>query len=551
MFPTGGKKRFENPEPSSPKVTCIGQVRVKTKQQGNKMRNLSNRRGNEVSFRRIEQIHELFVSVRFGEGQGKGIGEIDGNERGEWWEFLWGVFARWLVAGREIELVVGGQEERRERGERSLRRHVGEEREIDYEKCEEGGVVVKEEEARVSICIPPKNALLLMRCKSDPMRVSALANRFWESADPKDDDDDEDDEKEEVENGDHEDEEHENLEGEVLKTNKDVEVTEKLVAIKATEDEEDENPEADLHLLMDVEDVEAEERVNPEEELDLNVEFQEEDEENQEPLLVQHVTIEAEAEEIGVSAIVSEAVTDPETLELDENAPKLIEEEEEEERRISHQSSSVLSVESDSEDQEEEKNNEENEEAEKSTAEKETQETATHVSSESEETHKEGELTESLEGRESEVKMKQEIESGQMLPDCLLMMMCEPKLSMEVSKETWVCSTDFIRWLPERRKVNKTDGRNLPKNRIRIDANPPPSRSSCSLPATAAVSMAAVIEQKLAVAAYEPLVLKRCKSEPMRTAPAKLAPETCFWKNRKLEPHRRATFGFSAAWVGF
>ncbi|PSR95702.1 RING finger protein [Actinidia chinensis var. chinensis] len=599
MFPTGGKKRFENPEPSSPKVTCIGQVRVKTKQQGNKMRNLSNRRGNEVSFRRIEQIHEVgssnqTQSFQAGNNQTqnleskshrnqrwvhlplticealrgigaefsclfpcasardreKELGKSTETREGSGGSSCGGVFARWLVAGREIELVVGGQEERRERGERSLRRHVGEEREIDYEKCEEGGVVVKEEEARVSICIPPKNALLLMRCKSDPMRVSALANRFWESADPKDDDDDEEDEKEEVENGDHEDEEHENLEGEVLKTNKDVEVTEKLFAIKATEDEEDENPEADLHLLMDVEDVEAEETVNPEEELDLNVEFQEEDEENQEPLLVQHVTIEAEAEEIGVSATVSEAVTDPETLELDENAPKLIEEEE---RRRSHQSSSVLSVESDSEDQEEEKNNEENEEAEKkSTAKKETQETATHVSSESEETHKEGELTESLEGRESEVKMKQEIESGQILPDCLLMMMCEPKLSMEVSKETWVCSTDFIRWLPERRKVNKTDGRNLPKNRIRIDANPPPPRSSCSLPATAAVSMAAVIEQKLAVAAaYEPLVLKRCKSEPMRTAPAKLAPETCFWKNRKLEPHRRATLGFSAAWVGF
>ena len=59
MFPTGGKKRFENPEPSSPKVTCIGQVRVKTKKQGKKMRNLSNGRGNEVSFRRIEQIREV------------------------------------------------------------------------------------------------------------------------------------------------------------------------------------------------------------------------------------------------------------------------------------------------------------------------------------------------------------------------------------------------------------------------------------------------------------------------------------------------------------
>ncbi|KAI3690951.1 hypothetical protein L2E82_49164 [Cichorium intybus] len=31
------------------------------------------------------------------------------------------------------------------------------------------------------------------------------------------------------------------------------------------------------------------------------------------------------------------------------------------------------------------------------------------------------------------------------LPECLLLMMYEPKLSMEVSKETWVSSKDFIR----------------------------------------------------------------------------------------------------------
>ncbi|KAE8672064.1 hypothetical protein F3Y22_tig00111852pilonHSYRG00007 [Hibiscus syriacus] len=34
------------------------------------------------------------------------------------------------------------------------------------------------------------------------------------------------------------------------------------------------------------------------------------------------------------------------------------------------------------------------------------------------------------------------------LPDCLMLMMCEPKLSMEVSKETWVCRGDFINKQP-------------------------------------------------------------------------------------------------------
>lgn len=51
MFHSGTKKRggggFENPEPSSPKVTCIGQVRVRSKKQGKKLRTRSKRR--EVS----------------------------------------------------------------------------------------------------------------------------------------------------------------------------------------------------------------------------------------------------------------------------------------------------------------------------------------------------------------------------------------------------------------------------------------------------------------------------------------------------------------------
>ena len=68
MFPTGGggKRRggcgFENPEPSSPKVTCIGQVRVKTKKQGKKMRARSKRRG-EASFRKGEQHQQQQVVI--------------------------------------------------------------------------------------------------------------------------------------------------------------------------------------------------------------------------------------------------------------------------------------------------------------------------------------------------------------------------------------------------------------------------------------------------------------------------------------------------------
>ncbi|KAA8536807.1 hypothetical protein F0562_029285 [Nyssa sinensis] len=64
--------------------------------------------------------------------------------------------------------------------ERTLRRHAVEEIEIRDENVKDE--VVEEDEARVSICVPPKNAL--------------LANRFRESPVPKDEE--EDDEKEEV-----------------------------------------------------------------------------------------------------------------------------------------------------------------------------------------------------------------------------------------------------------------------------------------------------------------------------------------------------------------
>ena len=73
---------------------------------------------------------------------------------------------------------------------------------------EERNEDLEEEEVSVSICVPPKNALLLMRCRSDPVKMGALANRFWESlvhkvedeGDDQDEDEDQRDEKEEQAN---------------------------------------------------------------------------------------------------------------------------------------------------------------------------------------------------------------------------------------------------------------------------------------------------------------------------------------------------------------
>ncbi|CAK9182965.1 unnamed protein product [Ilex paraguariensis] len=667
MFPTGGKKRgcaFENPEPSSPKVTCIGQVRVKTKKTVKQTRSLSKRRSGEVSFRKIEQnvsqnedqirsqvyqqinrsshsqfqqqSHECLPHHRnqrwvhlplticealraFGaefsclfpcrpscfstnerDKEEKAMASSEGSGQNS----CGAVFARWLVAlqdgeggkGREIELVVGGDEERTEVTERprSSRRHVFDDIEIKDDKIEVTDEVLGEEEARVSICIPPKNALLLMRCRSDPTRVAALTNRFWESPRPKD----EEDEREgNEENKDEEDKVHvEECEAKDLANleQEECEVSEKSVPVEV--EEEQGKPEAETEMGMEVQDI-------AEEKLQINGGLQdtEQSKQEEEEMEVNQTLVEEENEIAGSS---SEAIVDLENAENeeDDSVPVM-----EEVSRASYPSSSVQSDEEqeaepkeleaaalaeDSEPEEEERSL-----ADESTLEKETQENYldkeeettmsqerdeaeedetqdTHEpeeedkqeGTESEESESESHKTQLVE-RESHQAKKQQRESS-VLPDCLLLMMCEPKLSMEVSKETWVCSTDFIRWQPTEKKsqVNPKDGPDESKKRVssesNISSNPAlsvhcnqplqqPPRSSCSFPAPAATSMATMIEQKLLnAAAYEPFVLTRCKSEPMRTA-AKLAPEACFWKNRKLEPHRRATCGVGAAGVGF
>ncbi|KDP45853.1 hypothetical protein JCGZ_15297 [Jatropha curcas] len=635
MFPTSsGKKRgctFENPEPSSPKVTCIGQVRVKTKKQSHKFKTRSQRRassgGGEVSFRRVDQnstnnnsfdansnnrdlnnpeclphrnqrwvnlplticeaLREFncFLPCRSscmandkGKEEKTAAAAGDGSSNGS---SCAAVFARWLVAvqegdgkgreielvvgeeeedgkGREIELVVGEEEEEEEDEEesmgrrRSYRRHIFEEIEFKEENAS-----LQEEEARVSICIPPKNALLLMRCRSDPVKMAALANKFWEAPLLANDEEEEGEE----DCGKSEKQEMHNDVREKKHKEEDL-MSEKLVPCETIQ----ENKTQESEVL---------------EEQDVSETRREDTQEIEERKLVKH------AEETEKQENMLEENEDLEnSINNQENEEKLIQESKEsqedslidqedykQERDFSDgdiQSSLHMSVQPeeevvghDIEDQEskpeeliiqESKQEEEEEEEEETEL---TEETVTHERSESEDPKtQEGQM---------DIKSK-ERESQPMLPDCLLLMMCEPKLSMEVSKETWVCSTDFIRWLPEHsRPVKKKDGGDEPKRRVSIDINPPsmhgsklqqPPRSSCSYPAkpppraAGAESMSTAIEKKLVgTKGYEPFVLTRCKSEPMRSA-SKLAPDACFWKNRKLEPHRPATLGISAAGVG-
>ncbi|XP_051125682.1 uncharacterized protein LOC127247741 [Andrographis paniculata] len=684
---TTGRKRgcgFENPEPSSPKVTCIGQVRVKTKkkakqQQQQQNRSLSRRRSGEVSFRKIEQGGEeekqrssnggaqyqyqyqqppppppppppqeclqqhrnqrwvhLPVSIcealrGFGaefscllpcsksscfstrekeddkcEKQQQQSGS--GSENG-----CGAVFARWLVSvndgeggrRREIELVVGGGDEEEEermsmRRRRSSRRHVFEDIEIEDDRIKVKGKTVDErgggaaEEAaaaaRVSICIPPKNALLLMRCRSDPMKMAALANRFSWDARAENDGNGHFAEKEEEEN--------KGKNGEEVVAEEDG--NESSVNVEHEQEEE---------CFEEVDAAAAEPSLQLEEEIVVQEELQEpnavEDDEDNKTLLEEEEEEAEEEEEVESNMSSFEALLDQENAVEEpyqdcliqdnhhvEDAPihhSPLSEEEEEEIIDSNQVPSppcvaaVMDRENEATQEEDQTDSEENDDSTISVNNEEEEnrlkplpETPDNGGDEDEEAEdvnpcKEEEEEAEVEfsenpdiasSDEQQIAVQKEKGGNPVLPECLLLMMCEPKLSMEVSKETWVCTTDFIRWLPERpRKSAKATnppggGDNDPASnrRLSIDskANPldqQPPRSSCS-------SMATMIEQKLVNAVgYEPFVLTRCKSEPMRSAAAKLMPlpDSCCWKNsmRKLEPHRGAPLGVGAAGVGF
>ncbi|OVA11095.1 hypothetical protein BVC80_1741g81 [Macleaya cordata] len=268
MFPSSKKRgcAFETPEPSSPKVTCIGQVRVKTKKQGKKMlartkRKTEHKPQDGVLQQQQQQQHACLphrnqkwayfpfticealrsfgadlncflpcgsrslcsssMGARDKEEKGRAtIGETDAPRTS-----CGPIFERWLMALQEgeveekirredMEMMLGEEEEEEEI---IVRKNVMEmelvgKGEAEEESDEEDG----DEPRRVSICLPPKNALLLMRCRSDPLRMSSLANRFWDSPLTKvhddDDDDDEYDDNDEDSEDDGEEEEEMNLE---------------------------------------------------------------------------------------------------------------------------------------------------------------------------------------------------------------------------------------------------------------------------------------------------------------------------------------------------
>ncbi|KAL5985772.1 hypothetical protein ACLOJK_027759 [Asimina triloba] len=161
------KKAAAESEPSSPKVTCIGQVRVRRSKPRPKStasaparsfcgwlqtalfcncfarrnRSSSTRRRPPKSLRRL-----LFVSV------GK---------------------------PRRKKVV---QEQEEPAAVRDLEPPGRFKSDSDSEEEEEEEEEEEDRESKIFVAsTPPKNALLLMRCRSEPRRTSALADRFWGS----------------------------------------------------------------------------------------------------------------------------------------------------------------------------------------------------------------------------------------------------------------------------------------------------------------------------------------------------------------------------------
>ncbi|KAI3859276.1 hypothetical protein MKW98_007657 [Papaver atlanticum] len=626
MFPTGSQKKKGSSlettaaEPSSPKVTCIGQVRVKTKKQGQKFRRRSKRKG-DLSFRKTEQNHQqpqeclphrnqrwvhLPLSIcealkTFGactksnscltgeksdqkKRNGRQTTERNNSSCRE-------VFANWVMTSlhendqneknmdnndNELELVVSRREDEMRRVK--LEEMIGE---IEMQILEEKRVsicrseVEEGEEGRVSICVPPKNALLLMRCRSEPFRNSALANRFWESP---------------IRNK----EEENYLQREAV-----------IVALDTDDresDDEEEEVEDDTgdenELKSELEEENFCKTPEKEENADISLDEHHEKENQDFEEEIQVIVTEEKVIDNGCSAIEPLVEVDILKIKECEEEPILqvkeqelileLSEETTESRRPSTSSRRVSFSSCTKSIHEEEETEQCPEQVKMAVFEemvKEDKVAEPRISVEKRETmeiNKQGD-----EEVVEELKSKEREKGDHELPDCLLLMMCEPKLSMEVSKETWVCSTDFIRFRPERKlnqnnggdidhskKRNSTDSKGRlstdSKSRLITDSNPsngrppplhskhqkpptpprrsiskhtpppPPPPAEASPPievSTSPSSMATMIEQKFVHAvAYEPFVLTRCKSEPLRCS-AKLAPEARFWKNTPSVPH--------------
>ncbi|CAL5047856.1 unnamed protein product [Urochloa decumbens] len=740
MFPsgsTGGGRRgrggFEPAEPSSPKVTCIGQVRVKGGKRKAKhasaaaLRSRSRRGGvgggAEASFRRAGDdrdgpqgknqgwVYQIPVNIcealktisscggrslcspsRPGGAGERGAlsGDAQGGKKrrqrapagGSW--LCGAAVARCLLAIQEEEddevgkgaAVVPAEEMRSSEVGLVMEGWDVEEKavmvgEVEVEKKDEILVVGKEEEGRVSVCIPPRNALLLMRCRSDPVRMAALATRFWgspaaatveqvdnEVAGGVDNNEEEEDEKDE-------DEDEDEAETEECKD----EAHHSAVSVKDVNCGECGGGENDGGEAGEIDQVQAEaeesstcgDLVEKEKDGSCGAEVEEaqivqkdaalevslgEDTATENPGLgMVELVVSKEEEDAPAQGKVEEEVKGRRSISNYSPSAALKEDRNKLRRLSSRRRASTSSRASSANDRAVRRHSFSAEtearrssfsglkdsrrasfsidrdgrrwsfsieqehlvaepkvlmasrKGKKASSEQESEKdcaviVAPNSAEEGQESYEDGKEEETTkngeEGETQDAEMNQEVQkvenrakdgeagpvvprrkkSGE-LPDCLLLMMYEPKLSMEVSKETWVCSTDFVHWKSYQGKNNRNrhpqkasasgddaatatvepkDKENAEGSTVANDTQeskdpstvnlaaapmPPPVAQKIPPPKPATTEQKVKLDLPLVAnaAAYAPFVLKRCKSEPMRSS-VRLAPDACFWKDR-------------------
>ncbi|KAG1346790.1 enolase-phosphatase E1-like [Cocos nucifera] len=689
MFPAQKGGAFRAAEPSSPKVTCIGQVRVKSKAknmgEGAALRSRSDslRRRQEGKnsigeeerecSRNQSWVYQLPTSIYealraigsefncflpCGKGRSPCFSSSKAREekvgvegRGEKRSASsCGVlFARWLMAIEESEEGEGGEMAGLVVGERERELDlVLRERENWEAKVEEVG---KEGWVEEVVCVPPKNALLLMRCRSDPVKMAALTSRFFGSPAAKveaeeEEEDDGNEESKEVakrlvveeagegdgqESNDEVEADAEELSPEAGEAERKARETQRSfegvtlsVSVKgedgASEDggcveKEKGIKEAgflDESLLTDPNEVvEAArtdlqekqhekvlndetvslKRVEEKEEGDMkgkessscSSEYNKEKEENivkkeTEETRSNRFSSECNKEGIRRSSSCKEEGRRRHSFSTERGARRHSFSTEREARRASISvdkegricwsfiiDKEEMEVRSEDLAAEAERNKkkeqflgeEEKRKAEEVEKRKRTEEAGVLVPEERREEEEEG-------GGERKEEEEEQKEKREELPDCLLLMTYEPKLSMEVSRETWVRSTNFPQGHHHhhghsptggrtkrskgkagvdnssdhgrRVKVDKVgDGRCVESMEViqSIESSPqqlpplppvPPLRSAVEETLLSGVAAALV-------PAFEPFVLTRCKSEPVRPS-ARLVADGGFWKNR-------------------
>ncbi|PON69249.1 protamine P1 family protein [Parasponia andersonii] len=157
---------IETQEPSSPKVTCMGQVRVRrsSKQDSSTKPSKARRTGTPVPAGcRCRWIPRALFCHHFA---GKLRPKLCRPVWSKWASYFQVSFRRKVETREEPSKLASRFEEKNEDSE--------EEDEDEDDEKEEAKVFV-------SSCSPPKNALILTRCRSAPYRSSSLACRFWGS----------------------------------------------------------------------------------------------------------------------------------------------------------------------------------------------------------------------------------------------------------------------------------------------------------------------------------------------------------------------------------